>query len=435
MAVSYTEKLQAQREEVVNAIIDDVLAGKKHLYDDGMLMEFNHHNGAKNNVYQGNNQTLLSLVALKEGFDDPRWLTRKQAHDLGYTVQKGAKPVFLEHWEAKPILVTEKDQDGNPRLDEKGKEIKRPLLDGKGNPMFNLRGGLIKYPVFNANQIDGIPALEKRVLSEEDKIKELETILAHSEAPIFFDQRQSNYYNPVKDEIHLTKKEHFKSEDFVYATALHEISHSTGHESRLNRFNSNSSPEFGSAEYATEELTAEFTAAMLNAKYNLPFSEIKQQDNSSEYIRGWHSLVKDDPNVLFMAAHRAANSMDYIEEHMLLPYLEKESIHEQSIPSLEKETSKTIESTKDKGFTINGKRQVNIKGEILDAPLKQEKDNGQPLPVGVSKPMYDEPVKINKTQKQQTMEELYKTHKQQMKFEFEKPTPTHQKSRSLERTK
>lgn len=334
MAVSSTEKLQMQREKIVNTIIDDVLANKKHLYDEGLLMNFNNHNGAKQNEYQGNNQIILSLVALSEGFTDPRWLTRKQAHDLGYTVQDNARPVFLEHWERKPIFVTEKDENGNALLDDKGKEIKKPLLDENGNALFNLRGGLIKYPVFNASQIDGMPPLPERKLSEEDKVKELETILAHSEAPILFDQRQRNFYSPTKDEIHLTKKEFFKSADFMYATALHEISHSTGHESRLNRLNNSANLKFGSPEYATEELVAEFSAAMLTAKYNLPFSELKNQENATEYIRSWHSLVKEDPNILFMAAHKASQSMQYIEEHMLTPYLEKEVRKEQANPTL-----------------------------------------------------------------------------------------------------
>lgn len=315
-------KLYEQRNELVDYIIDEVLKDNKHLYDEGLHLSFLQHNPSSNCIYKGSNQTKLALIALKNGYSDPRWLTFNQAKKLGYKIKAGSHGVQIENWRTKTLY---KDV-----LDDKGK----PVLDDKGLPQKEsytvLEGNLVKERLFNASQIEGIPPLESTKLSDEDKITELETILAHSEAPIYFDQRVSNFYSPKKDEIHLAKKEHFKSMDHMYATALHEIGHSTGHSTRLNRLDEKKDMSFGSKAYVEEELVAEFSAAILNEKYNLPFSEAIQKDSSTEYIRSWYSLVKENPTALFAAAKKAQQAVEHIEKNMLTPYLQKESLQKES---------------------------------------------------------------------------------------------------------
>lgn len=158
------------------------------------------------------------------------------------------------------------------------------------------------FTVFNGEQINGIPPYERQPMTEEQRIKELESILNHSEAPIHYDSLDANYYQRKTDTIHLRPKDDFKSMDQLYATALHEIAHSTQHPSRLNRqYMEASNPLEELQNYAREEVVAEFTAAMLNAKYNLPYSERMGKDNSTSYIEGWQQVFNESPLELIEA--------------------------------------------------------------------------------------------------------------------------------------
>lgn len=317
-----SDKLEANRQQVVDYILNEVTAGgTQRVWDSPVPPSiWNGYNEKTQKEYSGANKLILAVASMQNGYDDPRWLTYKQAQDLGYQVKRGSKGVMLEFWKEYPVLQDKVDENGHVIRDAKGLPEKEPMRDDDGNVITNWRG--TSFTVFNAKQIDGIEPLTTRVLSEEERNRELETIIEHSEAPIHWDSTDSNAYHYKDDEIHLRPHEHFFSKDLEYATAMHEIGHSTGHPSRLNR------PMQGFKQdpkaYAREELIAEFTSAMLNAKYNLPFSEAYKKDNSVAYIQGWHELVKDNPNELFAAVAKAEQSVKYIEEHMLEPYLQKE---------------------------------------------------------------------------------------------------------------
>lgn len=317
-----SDKLEANRQQVVDYILNEVTAGgTQRVWDSPVSPSiWNGYNEKTQKEYSGANKLILAVASMQRGYDDPRWLTYKQAQDLGYQVKSGSKGVMLEFWKEYPVLQNKVDENGDIIRDAKGLPEKEPMRDDDGNVITNWRG--TSFTVFNAKQIDGMEPLTTRVLSEEERNRELETIIEHSEAPIHWDSMDSNAYHYKDDEIHLRPHEHFFSKDLEYATAMHEIGHSTGHPSRLNR------PMQGFKQdpkaYAREELIAEFTSAMLNAKYNLPFSEAYKKDNSVAYIQGWHELVKDNPNELFAAVAKAEQSVKYIEEHMLEPYLQKE---------------------------------------------------------------------------------------------------------------
>jgi antirestriction protein ArdC len=101
------------------------------------------------------------------------------------------------------------------------------------------------YTVFNAQQIDGIPAQELKRLQDWEVVKTGEEILQNSGATIAHDQQDRAFYSRAQDSIHLPAREAFRSAPDYYGTALHELAHWTGHPSRLNRQTLNESYRFG----------------------------------------------------------------------------------------------------------------------------------------------------------------------------------------------
>ena len=165
-------------------------------------------------------------------------------------------------------------------------------------------------------------------------------MLKNSGVQIFFDQSNRNFYSPVSDEIHVLSREKFKTLDGFYATCAHEIAHSTGHSTRMNRDMFN----FEKSEYAKEELRAELTSTFLQQQYGIKFDE-KHYENHAAYMQSWAKVLKDDPNELYRVASKAQEMADYIEKNMLLKGLEQvapkalESANE--VPILTKEVKKT----------------------------------------------------------------------------------------------
>lgn len=159
--------------------------------------------------------------------------------------------------------------------------------------------------VFNAEQIDGLPAFEPPALSF-DPIQKAEDILAGIDVPIIHDQADRCFYRGgSSDEIHMVAKEGFENAYDYYAVALHEIGHSTGHESRLNRDMGNM---FGSEKYAIEELRAEMASYMLTTELGLGHNP----DRHASYVKSWMRVIENDRNILFQAARDAELITEWI---------------------------------------------------------------------------------------------------------------------------
>ena len=211
---------------------------------------------------------------------DPRWITFNQAKDNGYTVKKGAKGVPIELYKTidkrtgkdadMPAILEEiKDMTFNER-----QEFKRK----------NLQSFARGYYVFNAGDVVGIEPYRAPDITPADVSKRnerIERVIADSECPVMYDGNGRNYYSLLSDDIHLTERAAFKSDEFFYNAALHERAHSTGHSSRLNR---NLSGTFGSKAYAREELVAELSSVLIAAELGLDHSE-RVIENSAEYVR------------------------------------------------------------------------------------------------------------------------------------------------------
>ena len=145
-----------------------------------------------------------------------------------------------------------------------------------------------------------------------DRNEKAEAILDYwnaNESKIVYGGSQA-FYRPSTDEVHLPERADFKSMQEFYSTALHEIGHSTGHESRLNR---DLSGRFGSEDYAMEELRAEIASIFMEQDLEIEPSEGRLQNNVA-YIQSWKEEIKENPNALFTAITDADKIAKYVSE-------------------------------------------------------------------------------------------------------------------------
>jgi antirestriction protein ArdC len=244
------------RQEVTDSIVrmleDGVAPWQKPWESAGMPF-----NPTTDKAYRGGNAVHLMATGLAQGYEDPRWMTYKQAAENGWQVRKGEKGTHIEFWEVKSKSEEKSgEREGNGN-DGDAKDNQRRLIHRV-------------YTVFNAKQIEGVPAFEREQPSAFEAVHSGERILANSGAKITHDQRDSAFYRASTDSIHLPPKEAFKDAPGYYGTALHEHAHWTGHASRLNRPTLNESYRFGDLNYAKEELRAELASVFIAAEVGVP---------------------------------------------------------------------------------------------------------------------------------------------------------------------
>jgi antirestriction protein ArdC len=245
--------------------------------------------------YRGGNALQLMVTAMRQGYEDPRWLTYRQALENEWQVRKGEKGTQIEFWQ----FPKDKSED----LDDS-----RDLPAGESKDKFIYR----VYTVFNASQIEGIPAHNPRVRQEWEVYQSPETILQNSGARIIHDQQDRAFYSRLTDDIHLPPRAAFKSAGEYYGTALHELAHFSGAESRLNRETLNESYRFGDPNYAKEELRAELASVFLMAERGISHNP----DSHAAYLSSWVKALQDDKHEIFRAArdaHRAADLLLALE--------------------------------------------------------------------------------------------------------------------------
>jgi antirestriction protein ArdC len=246
--------------------------------------------------YRGGNALQLMAVATRRGFDDPRWLTYKQAAANGWQVRAGERGTQIEYWQ----------------FGEEGKKTasaeERPQRETTAS---DYRGPLRRvFTVFNANQIDGITPYAPKERLEWEIAVTGESILQNSGATILHNQHDRAFYSRATDRIHLPPGAAFKSAADYYGTALHELAHWTGHPDRLNRQTLNESYRFGDTNYAKEELRAELTSVFLAAERGIPHNP----EQHAAYVHSWIKVLSEDKNEIFRAAKDAHRAADYILE-------------------------------------------------------------------------------------------------------------------------
>ncbi len=251
--------------------------------------------------YRGGNALHLMATGLQRGYGDPRWMTYKQASERGWQVRKGEKGTQIEFWEVKPGS----DRTRPHRPDDRGEGR---TSNGDGTDRDKTRLIHRVYTVFNAQQMDGIPAYAPRQHSPFEAVQAGEQILENSGAQVIHDQADRAFYHRVQDRIHLPPKEAFRSAAGYYGTALHELAHWSGHPSRLNRPTLTESYRFGDTNYAREELRAELASVFLAAERGIPHDP----EQHAAYVETWIQALQQDKHEIFRAAHDASAMTDYL---------------------------------------------------------------------------------------------------------------------------
>lgn len=303
------EKLTPQRKQLVDQVLANLEKGNL-FWTRGWVAAGAPESAVTGKKYRGINNLYLSLVAMAENYGDNRWATFRQMEEKGWTFKKDeeghtlgkGKSVSVEYYEMR-------DKETKRRFD-------RSVLDGMtfdeqreymDKNVYWLRKF---YRVFNCSLMDGVPAKEMPTIDVNDRIEKAEAILDYwnaNESKIVYGGSQA-FYRPSTDEVHLPEREKFKSTQSFYDTAFHEIGHSTGHQSRLNR---DLSGGFGSQSYAMEELRAEIASIFMAQDLGIEPSEDRLQNNAA-YIQSWKDEIKENPNALFTAIADADKIARYV---------------------------------------------------------------------------------------------------------------------------
>ena len=321
------EYLQALTDRLVEQIKDNKAPWQRP-FEAGSYIDIMPVN-SKGTAYKGTNMLNLMLIAEAKGYSDNRWLTFNAAKELGATVKKGEKGSDIFFYKF-PDSETVKDNDGKAVLDENGKpieEMARPII--------------VWSKVFNADQIEGLPPREHKEvkpLEEWERHEAAERILKASGVEIIHKAGERAYYSPIQDHIVLPERSQFKTNDLYYATALHELGHATGHETRLNR---DLSGAFGSESYAKEELRAEIASMTIGQELQIGHDPSQH----IAYLQSWANVVQNDPKEIF----RAVKDADAIHQFVL---------------SLDPERAKTVQEDLEQVKT--GEIQEQVKVENLN---------------------------------------------------------------------
>lgn len=236
-----------------------------------------------------------TVLLWAESYASPWWGTFKAIQEAGGRISKGQKHTKVVFW--KHIVKTEKDEKTGEE-----KKVSFPVLKF--------------HQVFNSEQCtweEGKNPAE-RDLKPLDfvPVEEAERVVQKylSQGPSFQEKEHRAYYRPSKDLVNMPKRETFTGAEEWYSTLFHELVHSTGHASRLQREGIVDNHFFGDAEYSREELIAEMGAAFLCAATGIDCSKVF--DNSAAYLRGWLKALKEDSKMVVVTAGRAQKAVGLI---------------------------------------------------------------------------------------------------------------------------
>lgn len=263
-------------------------------------------NGITKIKYKGINMLNLYLTSEIKGYKDPRWYTMNQIKDLKDTYHKkekwhlkaGTKGTWIEYWSP---------YDVKAKKSITWEECKQRLHD----PEFEYTL-FPKYScVFNADCIEGISEFKPDENCNQEVLGSdvIDIMSERMGVPIVEDGGDKAYYSPSDDEIHLPKKTCFESSEAYAATALHELCHATGHESRLNRDLKN---VFGSDKYAFEELVAEMASAFSSFNISSEISDENLKEHKA-YIKSWSISIRNEPGIFAKAIKEAQKAAEYLD--------------------------------------------------------------------------------------------------------------------------
>lgn len=238
-------------------------------------------------TYSGVNVLILWGAVIAEGYPSQSWLTFKQAQAAGGRVRKGERGIgvvfadrFIPKGEAERAAREEDDARAIPFLK--------------------------RFTLFNVAQCEGLRpglAADPAPLPEREIVPVAETVIAASGADFRIGGNRA-FYVPALDYVQVPPQPAFFAQIDYYRTALHELTHWTGHASRLARDMTGS---FGSDKYAREELAAEMGSAFLCAALG-----IVPTVRHADYLGAWLAVLRADNRTIFRAASAASKAADYL---------------------------------------------------------------------------------------------------------------------------
>lgn len=234
----------------------------------------------------GKPYSLVNQMILKPGI----YFTFNQIQKMGGNVRKGEKAHMVVFW--KQIPVKERDSQTGEIID-------------KAVPLLRY------YNVFNIDQCEGISyiaATQEQLATDADAESIISAYLDRSGVELIQRISDEAYYSPARDCVVVPLAEQFNSKEERYSTLFHEIAHSTGHHSRLDRLRTTA--HFGSESYSKEELVAEITAVALMNHTGLETKGTFR--NSAAYVQNWLSALRNDKRLIVSASSAASKAFDYI---------------------------------------------------------------------------------------------------------------------------
>jgi antirestriction protein ArdC len=255
-------------------------------------------NYASKHIYTGINMVLMNMTE----HPIPYFMTFNQVRDHGGKVRKGSKAEQV-------VYFNFYYKDANDRTLTREQAS---AAQARGQEIQILK--FIKhYPVFNIADIEGIEfEIPEVTLRDNEQINACEQIIAEMpNCPDFVTiDADQPFYSPTRDVVNMPSIKQFETSQAYYATCFHELAHSTGHPTRLNREGISNPQGFGSKSYSQEELIAEMAAAFVCAKVDIDVEPLL--DNSASYLAGWLKVLKEDNRFIFHAAAEAQKAADYI---------------------------------------------------------------------------------------------------------------------------
>jgi antirestriction protein ArdC len=247
-------------------------------------------NALTHRSYSGVNVLLLWGEVIQQGYPSQSWLTFRQALEAGGNVRKGEHGTTVVYADR---FTPEKEKERARQTGEEARAV--PFLK--------------RFTVFNVAQCEGLrPALVERAadpapLPEREIVPVAEDVIAASGVDFRIGGDRA-FYVPSADYVQVPPQPAFFEQINFYRTALHELTHATGHPSRLGRKLTNG---FGSKDYAREELIAEMGSAFLCASLG-----VQPTVRHADYIGSWLEVLREDNRAIFQAASAATKAADWI---------------------------------------------------------------------------------------------------------------------------
>ena len=251
-------------------------------------------------VYTGSNPLWCAVSNLTTGHDSPFFITFKQATEQGWQVKKGSKSAWIRF-----AGIGEKEVEN-----EAGELTKERIHFAKFSSIFSI--DCIDDSESHKKIADFVQELADDTPDNPDeKILTIDQFIADTKAVITYGGNRA-CYSPNFDRIKLPAFEKFSSARRAYATAIHELGHWTGHESRLDREGMKSNSH-GDEIYAFEELVAELASAFVCDKL---FPEYMAEDleHHANYLGSWLTGLKHDDQAFFKAVSQAQKAANYLVE-------------------------------------------------------------------------------------------------------------------------